>query len=61
MAIITDMKNGKTDTVQKLRERQYGQVKQQIEVTGADGAPLLQQPMTQEQAKDFINELESDC
>lgn len=61
LAIITDMKHGKTDTVQKLRERQYGQVKQQIEVTGADGAPLLQQPMTQEQAKDFINELESDC
>ena len=61
MAIIIDMKNGKTDTVQKLRERQYGQVKQQLEITGADGAPLLQQTMTQEQAKDFIDRLESDC
>lgn len=61
MAVIIDMKNGRTDTISKLRERQYGQTKQQIEVTGKDGAPLMQQPMTQEQAKELINKLEKDC
>lgn len=35
MAIIIDMKNGKTSTVDKLRDRQYGTVKQNVDVTGA--------------------------
>lgn len=60
MAIIIDMKNGKTDTVDKLRERQYGKAKQQIEVTGKDGAPLMQQPLTQQQAKELIENLEQE-
>lgn len=34
MAIIIDMKNGKTTTVDKLRDRQYGSVKQNLEVQG---------------------------
>lgn len=46
MAIIIDMKNGKTDTIDKLRERQYGKVKQQIELTGKDGQPLVKDPLT---------------
>ena len=32
MAAIIDMKNGKTTTVDKLRDRQYGTVKQNVEV-----------------------------
>lgn len=60
LAIITDMKNGNTTTIDKLRERQYGKVKQQIEVTGKDGAPLMQQPLTQEQAKELIQHLEEE-
>lgn len=45
MAVIIDMKNGKTDTVDKLRERQYGKVKQQIELTGKNGQPLMKDPI----------------
>lgn len=60
MAIIMDMKNGKTDTVNKLRSRQYGDIKQQVEVTGKDGAPLMQQNMTQEQAKELIKKIEDE-
>ena len=45
LAIIIDMKNGKTDTIDKLRERQYGKVKQQIELTGKGGQPLVKDPL----------------
>ncbi len=45
LAIIIDMKNGKTDTVDKLRERQYGKAKQQIELTGKNGQPLVKDPL----------------
>lgn len=34
MAIIIDMKNGRTATVEKLRDRQYGAVKKNVEVQG---------------------------
>lgn len=60
VAIITDMKNGRTDTVGKLRSRQYGDIKQQVEVTGKDGAPLMQQNMTQEQAKELLKKIEGE-
>ena len=61
MAIIIDMKNGKTDTVDKLRERQYGKIVQRFEVTGKDGQPIqTQKQMTQSEAKDFIKKLEDE-
>ena len=60
MAIIIDMKNGRTTTVDKIRDRQYGSVKQQVEVTGKDGAPLMEQRMSQEQAKELLQKLEED-
>lgn len=34
IAILTDMKNGKTTTIDKLRERQYGKPTQRVEVSG---------------------------
>lgn len=34
MAIIIEMKNGKTSTVDKLRDRQYGAINQKMDVTG---------------------------
>ena len=58
MAIIIDMKNGRTTTVDKIRDRQYGSIKQQVEVTGKDGAPLMEKTMTPTQAKEFIMMLE---
>lgn len=62
IAIILDMKNGRTDTIDKLRERQYGKAVQRIEVTGKDGSPIqTQRQMTQSEAKDFIKKLEKEC
>lgn len=61
LAIITDMKNGKTDTIDKLRERQYGKTVQRIEVTGRDGEPIqTQRQLSMSEAKDFINKLEKE-
>lgn len=62
MSILFDTKSGKTTTIDKLRERQYGKPVQKIELTGADGQPLVQQarPMTQAEAKEFIQQLESE-
>ena len=34
MAIIIEMKNGKTSTVDRLRDRQYGAINQKMDVTG---------------------------
>lgn len=60
MAILFDIKNGRTTTIDKLRERQYGRPTQKIELTGADGQPLMPpQQMTQAEAQAFIKELEN--
>jgi hypothetical protein len=62
MAIMLDMKNGKTDTIDKLRERQYGKTAQRIEITGKDGQPIqTQKQLSQTEAKDFIKKLEEEC
>jgi hypothetical protein len=58
MAIVIDMKNGKTTTVDLLRNRQYGTAKQQIDIT-TGGAPLAQS-ITQDEAKEIIAKLEDD-
>lgn len=61
MSIMYDIKNGKTATIDKLRERQYGKPVQKIELTGADGQPLVQhRVMTQEEAKQFLKELSNE-
>lgn len=63
MAILYDTKNGRTTTIDKLRERQYGKPIQKVELTGADGQPLVQptRSMTQQEAKEFLRQLEQDC
>ena len=43
IAILTDMKQGKTTTIDRIRANRHGQAKQQLEVTGADGQPLVQE------------------
>lgn len=62
IAIISDMKNGKTDTIEKLRERQYGKAVERVELTGKDGAPLMDAPqtMTQEEALAYLQQLEEE-
>ena len=57
MAAIIDMKNGKTTTMDRLRDRQYGTAKQSIDVT-SDGKPIGQQrQLTTEEAKELIRQL----
>lgn len=57
IAILSDMKDGKTTTIDKLRERQHGKPSDRIEITGKDGKDLLGTPevdiaaLTDEQRK----------
>lgn len=44
-AILSDNKNGRTTTIDKLRERQYGKAVQKLELTGKDGAALHPDPL----------------
>lgn len=62
LSILMDTKNGKTTTIDKLRERQYGKPVQKIELTGAEGQPLVQpqKMMTQQEAREFIKKLEEE-
>lgn len=48
MAILSDTKNGRTNTIDKLRERQYGTTPTRYELTGANGEPLNPQPIAVE-------------
>ncbi len=61
-AILGDMKNGKTTTLDKLRDRVYGKLEQKVEVTGKGGEPLVQQnrQLTREEAQEFIRKLEEE-
>lgn len=60
IAIITDMKNGKTDTIDNLRARQYGREATRVELTGKDGAPLSDTPqvLSQADAVAYLRQLE---
>ena len=41
ISILTDMKNGNTKTLDKLRERVIGRPTQRMEITGRDGADFM--------------------
>ena len=61
MAILFDTKHGKTTTIDKLRERQYGKPAQKVELTGKDGADLLPpRILTKEEIGDLLSQLEKD-
>ena len=60
-AILVDMKNGKTRTLDKLRDRIYGKVTDRVELTGRDGAPLVPaRRLTQEEAGKLFRKLEEE-
>lgn len=60
-AIVTDMQNGRTYTVDKIVERLYGKTVQRIEHTGADGSDLLPaRTLTKDEAKELLEDLEKD-
>lgn len=61
MAILFDTKHGKTATIDKLRERQYGKTVQKIELTGKDGADLVPaRILTKDEIGDLLSKLETD-
>lgn len=60
MAAIWDMKNGKTQTMNLLRDRQFGAVKKQVDVT-TDGKPMTGQSMTPDEAKEMLRRIEESC
>lgn len=57
-AIVTDMANGKTDTVDKLFDRLYGKSMQPMEITGGEGMPLIpDKPMSRKEYEKLLNRL----
>lgn len=60
LAILFDMKNGRTATLDKLRDRQYGETTQKIELTGKDGTSLFGKEVSIDEARGIIQSLEND-
>ncbi len=62
VAILTDMKNGRTTTVERLAERLYNRrAPKRVELTGKDGADLVApRVLTKEEAAAFIDKLNED-
>lgn len=60
MAAMWDMKNGKTQTMNLLRDRQFGAVKKQVDVT-TNGESMVPQSMTPDEAKDLLKRIEESC
>lgn len=59
MAAILDMKNGKTQTMNLLRDRQFGSVKKQVDVT-TNGQSMAPQSMTPTEAKMVLKRIEEE-
>jgi len=60
MAAMWDMKNGKTGTMNLLRDRQFGAVKKQVDVT-TNGESMAPQSMTPDEAKEWLKRIEESC
>lgn len=54
MAIIADIKNGRTNTLDKLRDRQFGKVADKVELTGKDGEELFKGVEITEEQKERL-------
>mgnify|MGYP004514826957 CR=1 FL=1 len=59
MAIVRDMQNGKTATLDRIRERLWGKAVQRVELTGAGGTPLHGKEITMDEARGLIADLEA--
>jgi hypothetical protein len=61
ISILTDMKNGNTKTLDKLRERVVGRPTQRMEITGRDGADFMPaRVLTKQEAKELLDGLENE-
>lgn len=59
-AAMWDMKNGHTKTMNLLRDRQFGAVRKQVDVT-TNGESMVPQSMTPDEAKDLLKRIEESC
>lgn len=59
MAAILDMKNGKTQTMNLLRDRQFGAVKKQVDVT-SNGHSMAAQSLTPKEAREMLKSIEKE-
>lgn len=59
-AAMWDMKNGKTQTMNLLRDRQFGAVRKHVDVT-TNGESMVPQSMTPDEAKDLLKRIEESC
>ena len=58
LAIVDDIANKKTDTVDKIADRLYGKSMQPLELTGAQGSPLIPTaPMSRKGYEALLNKL----
>lgn len=61
ISILTDMKNGNTKTLDKLRERVIGRPTQRMEITGKDGSEFMPaRVLTKKEAKELLEGLEEE-
>lgn len=60
MAAIIDMKNGKTTTMDRLMDRQYGKPQQKVDIT-SNGKTIEQgRPLTREEQAEYLRQLEEE-
>lgn len=59
-AAMWDMKNGKTQTMNLLRDRQFGTVRKQVDLT-SNGQSMAPQSLTPDEAKDLLKRIEESC
>lgn len=59
-AAIIDMKNGKTRVMDLLRDRQYGAVKKEVDVT-TNGQSMAPTSLTPKEAKEMLKQIEESC
>lgn len=60
MAAIIDMKNGKTTTMDRLMDRQYGKPQQRVDIT-TNGKSIEQgAPLTREEQNAYLKKLEEE-
>lgn len=61
MAILTDTKAGRTNTVKQIADRLFGKAIQKMELTGAEGTPLIPaRTLTKEEAKQLMESMDKE-
>ncbi len=60
MAAIIDMKNGKTTTMDRLMDRQYGKPQQKVDITSGGREIGQGRPLTREEQAEYLRQLEEE-